>query len=189
MSLIFIKEDGNNVTLATHTLITFMIDKEDLPLIEKYDWHANGSKNGPRIMATIDGKSVYLHRLLMGVSDPKVYVDHWNGDVLDFRKGNLRVTDARGNARNRVSNNPYGVNGIYRSGHNSYNASITVNYESINLGTFATVEEAIYARVMAEIKYFGKYAPCRRYKVLNNILLVNGHTLAYEVEQKLGALE
>ena len=45
--------------------------------------------------------------------------------------------------------------GITKVPSGNYQASITVNYESIYLGTFNTKDEALFARYNAEIKYFG----------------------------------
>lgn len=48
------------------------------------------------------GRSVRLHRVVLGVSDPDVYVDHKSGNKLDCTRDNLRATNRAGNARNRM---------------------------------------------------------------------------------------
>ncbi len=38
---------------------------------------------------------VYMHRMLMGVTDPNIIVEHINGNTLDNRIENLRVINPR----------------------------------------------------------------------------------------------
>src|SRR5579859_2982316 len=42
-----------------------------------------------------------IHRILLAVADPKIVVDHINGDTLDNRRFNLRLCRQGQNAKNR----------------------------------------------------------------------------------------
>lgn len=123
--------------------------------------------------ATVAGKqrTIFLHRVIaarMGlVPDPftvlpthgpgqwEYSVDHANGDKLDNRRENLRLRDRRqqmtnGNDGLRVTN-ASGVRGVsYAKSRERFGkpwkAAITENGRSINLGWFATLEEAAEAR-------------------------------------------
>lgn len=46
---------------------------------------------------TYKGQTVDLHRLILGVTDPGVYVDHLDGFGLNNRRYNLNPTTPRGN--------------------------------------------------------------------------------------------
>lgn len=89
----------------------------------------------------------YLHRVLLGVSSSNDIVDHINGNGLDNRRSNLRVTCKSGNALNmKVNANkksalPKGVysNGKGRSG---YRACIQINGLYRQIGSYKTIEEA-----------------------------------------------
>ncbi len=81
-------------------------------------------------------------------------IDHKNKIKTDNRISNLRLTTNLENNRNcsLSKNNTSGFNGVIKSG-DKWMAQIKVNYESINLGTFDTIEEATEARKEANIKY------------------------------------
>jgi HNH endonuclease len=87
-------------------------------------------------------------------------IDHKNGDLLDNRVENLRISTPEQNAMNRkiCRNNNSGVTGVGLVKSGRYRARITVNKKEMNLGTFKTKEEAIKARKDAEVKYFGEWA-------------------------------
>lgn len=85
----------------------FSIEERDLELVGALRWHGKRKSGHDYIYVqhstrTSDGRktSISLHRFLLGVVDPSVYVDHWNGCTLDNRRENLRPTDARGNSTN-----------------------------------------------------------------------------------------
>jgi hypothetical protein len=111
----------------------------------------------------IDGRLYQSGRLaflyVMGFwPDPEI--DHRNGDATDDRWSNLREATRTGNMRNRgrfkTKDTPKGVS--WHRGIGQYTARITVNYQTIALGTFDTAEEAAAAYADAAEKYFGKFA-------------------------------
>lgn len=130
-----------------------LIDIEDINLVKNYKWCY---KEG-YAMSKPKGKNVLLHRLIMDAPDDKV-VDHKNHNTLDNRKGNLRICTTRQNNWNLKD-----AKGVYyRKTRNSWRAKIMVNGKSIYLGTYKSEEEAKQARILAEIEYFGEFAPNRR---------------------------
>lgn len=117
----------------------FIIDKEDLPLINDSKWYIN--KNG-YVVRTKDNKT--LHRLLMNPGKNEL-VDHINGDKTDNRRNNLRLAD-------------YSVNGYNKklkrdtnSGEYFINQNRTTGYYSVYIdgkyiGGSKALEEAIRIR-------------------------------------------
>ena len=103
---------------------------------------------------------VLMHILIYGHKN----VDHKNRDRLDNRKTNLRKSTALQNARNRglQSNNTSGVTGVYfRNERNAWFSQITVDGKTKTVKYSHDKEEAIKARLEAEAKYFGEFAPQR----------------------------
>lgn len=51
--------------------------------------------------AKVKGSRVYIHRLVLGVTDPKIQIDHMDHNGLNCQKSNLRVATHLQNMRNR----------------------------------------------------------------------------------------
>lgn len=136
-----------------------LLDDDDYERIQKdfnnMKWCVSKCRNGLYAQKRTNKGKVYLHRYITG--NTKGVVDHINHNTLDNRKENLRVVSNADNIRNGVvrTNNKTGVNGVYfRKDRNKYIAKIKVNYKSIHLGNFNTLEEAAKVRRNAEIKYW-----------------------------------
>ena len=103
----------------------------------------------------LDDAGVKAHRVIwkmMTGDDPQI-IDHINGDRADNRWGNLRSVGRFENARNLglSKNNTSGHNGVYWfPRYQKWMASIRINGKRKNLGYFATKEEAIAARALAD---------------------------------------
>ena len=96
------------------------------------------------VMRKENGKTVYLHRFIMGT--PKGMVtDHINGNTLDNRRKNLRVCTKSENNRNRAgdrntSSKYKGVSFHKRS--RLWHAYINLNGKRKSLGTHKTEKKA-----------------------------------------------
>lgn len=140
--------------------VTFKFSNSDWDVVTKHSWTTNKANY---LVATINQKTVRLSRFLMKPHQNMV-VDHINGDVLDNRRENLRITTQKNNSRNSTVaiNNTSGFTGVkiihLRGGKTRYRARITVNRKEIGLGTYDTIDEAVLARKKGEVKYFGKYS-------------------------------
>ena len=141
----------------------FWFDKEDINLVNQYCWHYD--KNG-YVVSIERGtrKKVALHRLVMGVNDPLIEIDHkthkvGNAHKVDNRKSNLEIVNHADNMKNQgiYKNNSSGVTGVsWYQRYQQWTAYIDVNKHRIRLGYFDNKMDAIKARKEAEIKYFGE---------------------------------
>lgn len=83
-----------------------VIDSSDAAAVLRYKWHANHRNTGKPYAVRIEKsggtpETIPMHRFLLGVTDPKLDVDHINGDGLDNRRCNLRVATRSQNGQNK----------------------------------------------------------------------------------------
>ena len=137
-----------------------IIDAEDITKIKKYKWYISF---GYCVTKGIDPNSgTDIANVIFNDFEHKY--DHINHNRLDNRKANLRPVTTQQNAMNmgKKNTNTSGVTGVQPKQTVKglrWTASITYNYESIWLGSHATFDKAVDARIRGEIKYFGEYSP------------------------------
>lgn len=80
------------------------VDEADAAFLMRYRWYACTPRRRALqytyAHAVVDGRRVYMHRLLMG--NPPQEVDHINQDTLDNRRANLRLVTASQQRQNSV---------------------------------------------------------------------------------------
>ena len=113
----------------------------------------------------------FLHKLIY----PEYFlVDHINRDRLDCRRENLRPATQHQNLMNKTKTK-HGTNEImgvqWRTSRSKWRSYITLNGKQMCLGHFENKEDAIKARLNAEIKYFQEFAPqndlAKKYGIIN----------------------
>lgn len=113
------------------------------------------------LWTTLLGKNRAVHSIVYAMHHgPFVgIIDHIDGNPLNNRIENLRVTDRSGNTRNRAINarNRTGYKGASKVG-NSYLAKIGVGKKSLHLGSFTDAESAHKAYCQAADHYFGEFS-------------------------------
>jgi hypothetical protein len=154
------------ILLSKRKKVEILIDDEDYPKVDGKTIKVNGSSNRYNYGRYAYADNDAIHRLLMGVTDPEQIVDHRNGNTLDNRKQNLRVTDKVGNGQNRKKTAGFrgsdctsrykGVS--WKKSNKKWQAFICVDRKNRALGIFSSEEEAAQAYNAAAEKYFGAYA-------------------------------
>jgi hypothetical protein len=119
---------------------------------------AGYSRNGRYWVISIDGKKYLAHRLawLLGCGeDPGEFdVEHKDENKMNNRLDNLRLATRSQNKANQRKSKGYS---LCRS-TGRWKAKIGVNGKTLNLGRFATEEEARQAYVSAKLHHFGEFA-------------------------------
>lgn len=157
-----------------HGVIKVRIDQEDLEKCSKLTWHYAKNKDSKYIQTRIKGKMVKLHRFIMNINDRNMLVDHINRDTLDNRKLNLRIASYQENSFNKSirSDNTSGIIGVcFNKNAKKWCAKIKYNGETIHLGYFSDINEAIINRRIAEEILFGEYSPNDKLDNVNDEIL------------------
>ena len=144
-----------------------LVDADDYDRVIRgwkwYAYHHGRTFYGTRRAQRPDGSitTQRLHRVILGLVDPAVSVDHRNGDGLDNRKQNLRVaTKAQNNQNTRVRlDNRSGYRGVTWHKHTGrWRAQICVDGRRTHLGLFDTAEQAALVYDTAARQHHGAFA-------------------------------
>jgi len=141
---------------------TCLYDQEDSELISRFSWYLNS--NGYAI-TSIEGKTVLMHRLILGLQDPKTFGDHKDGNRLNNCRSNIRTATASENRRN--SQKEKNCTSIYKgsyfeSDRGLYHSQIgmaTKNGTKVyNLGRYHQEKMAAKAYDKRAVQLFGEFA-------------------------------
>jgi hypothetical protein len=150
-----------------------LVDDEDFEMLNSFNWYAhkhrstfyarrNDHSNGRH-------KNVKMHRLILGITDPNIIIDHRDTNGLNNQRSNLRVCSNSQNQANRPkrkhSVSVYkGVTTGQTKRKETWRAQIKKGDKVIGLGSFNTQEEAAKAYDKAAIEVHGEFAnlnfPC-----------------------------
>ncbi len=135
---------------------SFIFDPQDEWLVKQHTW----SLTRGHIRTVQNGKTVYLHRLIMGAADNE-QIDHINGDKTDNRRCNLRFADHTKNQQNKGlrSDSTTGFKGVCfdrRSG--KFMAYINAYGRRTYLGYFEDKNSAALAYDKAAVRLHGDFA-------------------------------
>jgi len=162
--------------ITTSRGVELIVDATDYEKVKEYSWCI--SKTGYPVARMKDGRVIKLTRFLLEPKNPKLVIDHINGNPFDNRRANLRICTNTQNSRNcKLSkNNTSGYVGVRMTESGKWHAQIMVNRKEINLGRYEKLEDAIKARREGEIRYFGEFAPHKNIEFFMN----------YKVPEEIG---
>lgn len=142
-----------------------LVDAADLERVAAHTWYALVT---PRTVYAVrtpaNGRRIRMHRELLDAPDG-VDVDHKNGDGLDNRSENLRLTTRAGNARNaakrrsttrELTSRFKGV--FWDKSRRRWVATIRHDGRTVRLGRFLDEESAARAYDAAALRHFGRFA-------------------------------
>lgn len=148
---------------AGNTNNEFYFDLQDYELIKNYYWIERiRPKSSYKSLTAYNPKTqnyIKMHQILIGNG-----ADHIDRNPLNNRRDNLRQANVTENNRNKTipKNNSSGIIGIsWHTEKNKWIARIGIDKKLKHLGYFENKEDAIKARLEAELKHFGEFAPQR----------------------------
>jgi|ERR1035437_121533 hypothetical protein len=136
------------------------VDDRDFEWLNRWKWQAQQTRQGTFYAVRCSG-TVYMHRVIMEQTDPKIKVDHEDENGLNNQRRNLRLATQAQNLCNRGPNrnNTSGHKGVtWDKINNKWKAQIVVNRTHINLGRFDDVLEAAAAYNEAAVQHHGEFA-------------------------------
>lgn len=139
-----------------------LVDNADYDFLVQWKWCYD---TGYAQRMGADGRKIRMHRIVLNAPVGQ-QVDHINGVKLDNRRCNLRLCNAANNARNRsawlTTTTASQYKGVTRRADKNYTcpwvARISIDYERIYLGSFATELEAAQAYDRAAREHHGEFA-------------------------------
>ena len=168
----------SKIDRLTAEYVRSILDYDPATGVFKWKWREGVSKRinarfAGKVARSVDGKGYlqirinkHLYRthrlawLYVHGEWPSEQIDHIDCDKLNNRIANLRLANNQENQRNSglQKNNTTGIKGVrWCMNRGKFRAEITVDYRTINLGSFDTLSAAAAAREAAEIEHFGEF--------------------------------
>jgi hypothetical protein len=101
---------GKYGTKATGKIV--IVDDEDYVYLNQSLWSC--TTNNERLFYAVRSRKnseggcklshIKMHRLILGITDPKVFIDHIDGNGLNNQRSNLRIVSNRQNMMNKSAN-------------------------------------------------------------------------------------
>lgn len=140
-----------------------IVDAADYDYLNQWNWQARWSPRYRSFVAarTESQTSLYMSRLIMGITDRIVIVDHENHNTLDNRRLNLRLVNRYQSQWNkkRSRNNTSGFKGVsFNKASGKWFARIGFNNKTFHLGAFQTATMAHEAYRTAALRLHGEFA-------------------------------
>lgn len=140
-----------------------MVDDADYDWLNKYNWWVHVSRGQIKYAkGWIDGRKALMHRLILGITDPRQHTDHRDGNGLNNQRRNVRLVSHRQNHMNRHraytgASSPFkGVS--WHDPRNKWQAYIKKDGKHYHLGLFRFEVDAAWAYDLAARDLFGEHA-------------------------------
>lgn len=137
------------------------VDDEDYDFLMKWKWFADKGHTTFYARARHKGKHIKLHRIILGVTNPEVHVDHKDHNGLNNCKSNLRIATRSQNKINqrKLPNKSSQFIGVsYSKREGKWYGYIKGNGKRQHLGLFKDEKSAALAYNEAAKKYYGEFA-------------------------------
>lgn len=146
------------------TISLVQIDRVDIEKVKAYRWGINS--RGYVVSVNNYKNQIYISRIILGITDPNIEIDHKDHNPFNNLKSNFRICTHAQNQRNKTlyRNNTSGYKGVnFNIRYQRWQAMITINGNRIWIGSFNNADDAARAYDQAAKKYHGEFA-CLNFK-------------------------
>ena len=141
-----------------------LVDDCDYELVSRYKWYADKAKKTFYASTFINHNKHYrMHRLILGLTDPNIKVDHENGNGLDNTRKNICQTDSTFNCMNSCKKYRNGkkptsrFKGVFRENDGRWISYVNYKGKRTYCGfNFVSEIEAARARDAKAVELWGK---------------------------------
>jgi anaerobic ribonucleoside-triphosphate reductase activating protein len=180
----FVKDGVNNIRIVDELVYLCLnsnneetvFDLCDLDLVKQYHWNIVRKKEKKYVFTRIEQKTHQFHRIILGLTDSKIYVDHIDGNGLNNRRSNLRLATNGENQQNTgaSSNSRLGMRGIsICKSTGRYKCQLSKNKKLIYHERFDSLDEAKLAMAYARQRNCTHLQSNHEY-VINIHAVING---------------
>ena len=146
----------NAITLQNSEKVV-LVNLEDFDNLSRFRWYCSEVSGLSYARRYSKDKTIYMHREIMGVTDPNIEVDHIDRNGLNNTRTNLRLVSSTINQFNtRIrTDNTSGFRGVsWHIPTQMWITRIRIKGTNTHLGLFKTPEEAseVYQRKLQEIQ-------------------------------------
>ena len=138
------------------------VDDEDFERVNKIPWSIHHENRDCKYASWMcKGKTIFLHRFIMGADDTNVYIDHKDHNGLNCQKYNMRTCTVNENNRNRFNkrNSKSKYKGICKQkNYPHWNARIMIDGKRTFIGAFPDEISAAKAYDKKALELFGEFA-------------------------------
>lgn len=145
------------------------VDDEDYDFLNQFKWQVHKDHNNIcYAVRSMRKNDIYtatkMHRLILGLTDPKIHGDHIDHNGLNNQRSNLRIATHGQNAQNRRSskNSTSKYLGVHWDNHTrsikKWKSKIRINNRDYFIGRYISESEAALAYNIKAKELFGEFA-------------------------------
>lgn len=158
----------------TKGLVALVDDSDYERVMAAGPWQSSPRKHTAYAQRAVrrNGKitSQLLHRFLLGITDPKILVDHGDRNGLNCQRWNMRAATRSENAANAGKRKGFTsqYRGVYVRSSGRFHARIKVEGQQVYLGSYWHEKNAALAYDRAARFFYGPFASCNFPSILED---------------------
>jgi len=153
---------GNVVEIPVSVRYSAFVDAAAAPKVLPYQWRVS-PENGQTYYAcaSLNGKEVFMHRLILGLTDASVTTDHKDHCGMNNTRANIRPASHQQNSANRRKRSGHtskykGVS--WKTAYGKWVATVELDGKKKHLGYFDDEQEAARIYNATARERFGEFA-------------------------------